>query len=287
MNEFEIIVRSIKDFFSKSILKIALLPLVFTMIIMYILFFAAADFGFDSIQIVIEQSQNGEEVIVNENAPFYYIWATYLIVFLFKYSITSWLVGFLFYTVGSIFIMMFSLFITLIIIGFLTPMILKILHKRHYSHLEIHGHGSLISPLWVLLKSGVIMVLLFILLVPLYFIPLVNIIAINLPLYYFFHKLLNFDVASTLLNDEEYYHVYAKNPTPFRLRTMLLYVISMIPFITLFSAVFYIVYLGHAYYAKLESLRGSVIKDMNDVDLNKGETSSYKTMKEPKTQIEK
>ena len=266
MNEFEIILRSIKDFFTKPILKIALLPLVFTMIIMYVLFFVAADFGFEALQVVIEQSQNGQEIIIDDNAPFYFIWMTHLIVFLFKYSITSWLVGFLFYTVGTIFIMMFSLFLTLVIIGFLTPMILKILHKRHYGHLEIHGHGSLISPLWVLFKSALVMILLFILLIPLYFVPLINIIAFNLPFYYFFHKLLNFDVASTLLNDAEYEEIYEKNSLSFRLRTLLLYTISMVPFITLFTAVFYIVYLGHAYYAKLEKLKRSVIEDKPDVN---------------------
>lgn len=263
MNEIEIISRSIKDFFTKSILKIALLPLIFTMLIMYILFFAAADFGFDALQTVIEQSQNGQEVIVDENAPFYFMWATYLIVFLFKYSITSWLVGFLFYTVGSIFIMMFSVFLTLLIIGFLTPMILKVLHKRHYAHIEIHGHGSLLSPLWVLLKSGVVMLLLFILLIPLYFVPLINILAFNLPFYYFFHKLLNYDVASTLLDDNEYKVIYEKESLGFRMRTLLLYFISMVPFITLFTAVFYIVYLGHAYYIKLEKLRGGSIDDLS------------------------
>lgn len=274
MNEFEIIIRSIKDFFTKSILKIAFLPLLFTMIIMYVLFFIAADFGFEALHVVIEQSQNGEEIIIDEQAPFYFVWATYLIVFLFKYSITSWLVGFLFYTIGSIFVMMFSVFLTLLIIGFLTPMILKILHQRHYSHLEIHGHGSLISPLWVLLKSGMVMIVLFIFLIPLYFIPIINILAINLPLYYFFHKLLNFDVSSTLLNKEEHQKIYENNSLGFRLRTLLLYFISMIPFITLFTAVFYIVYLGHAYYSKLESLRGSVIDEMGDVNLKKNEAKN-------------
>lgn len=287
MNEFEIIIRSIKDFFTKPILKIALLPLIFSMIIMYVLFFIAADFGFDSLQVVIEQSQNGEQVILDEQAPFYFVWMTYLIVFLFKYSITTWLVGFLFYTIGSIFIMMFSVFLTLIIIGFLTPMILRILHKRHYSHIEIHGHGTIIAPLWVLLKSGIVMILLFILLIPLYFIPLINIIAFNLPFYYLFHKLLNFDVASTLLDDSEYKEIYEKDSLGFRLRTVLLYMISMVPFITLFTAVFYIVYLGHAYYSKLEMLRKSVIDEMDNVNL-KEEDKSYEAYKKNRAvQIEK
>ena len=196
--------------------------------------------------------------------PFYFVWTMYVISFLFKYSITSWLVGFLVYTVGTIFMMMFSVFLTILIIGFLTPMILNVLQKRHYSHLETNGFASLLSPLWVLFKSGIIMVLLFILFIPLYFIPLINIVAINLPFYYFFHKLLTFDVSSTILTQEEYYLIRSKESGSFRLRTIFLYFISMIPFITLFSAVFYIIYLGHAYFLELQKLRGIEL-DVSDI----------------------
>lgn len=256
MLEGQVIGLSVKDFFTKPMLKIAILPLVFTMIIMLILFYSAAGYGFETLQIFIEESQNGQEVDIDPNAPFYLVWTMYIISFLFKYSITSWLVGFLVYTVGTIFVMMFSVFLTILIIGFLTPMILKVLHKRHYSHLEINGFGTLMSPLWVALKSALIMILLFILLIPLYFIPLVNIIAINLPIYYFFHKLLTFDVASTILTEDEYQLIHTKKAYAFRFRTLFLYFISMIPSIMLFSAVFYIIYLGHSYFQELQKFRG-------------------------------
>ena len=132
MNEFSLIFRSINDFFSKPMLKIAFIPLLVVLILMYVLFFTAADFGFASLHETMAQAQNGDEIIISDNAPFYFVWFTYLIIFLFKYSITSWIVGFLFYTIGSIFILMFSLFLTLIIVGFLTPMILRVLHKKGF-----------------------------------------------------------------------------------------------------------------------------------------------------------
>ena len=46
MNEIEMIFKSIKDFFTSSMLRIALVPLIITMVILYMMFFAAADFGF-------------------------------------------------------------------------------------------------------------------------------------------------------------------------------------------------------------------------------------------------
>lgn len=255
MLEGQVIGLSVKDFFTKPMLKIALLPLIFTMVIMLVFFYTAAGYGFEALEAYVQQAQAGQEVIVDENAPFYFIWMTSVIAFLFQYSITSWLVGFLLYTVGTIFVMMFSVLLTIIIIGFLTPMILKVLHKRHYSHLELNGFGSLLSPLWVALKSLIIMLVLFIVLIPLYFIPLINILAINLPFYYFFHKLLTYDVASTILTEDEYKVIHDKKAYAFRFRTLFLYFLSMIPSIMLFTAVFYIIYLGHSYFIQLGKLR--------------------------------
>lgn len=265
MIEGEIIALSVKDFFTRPMLKIAILPLVFTLIIMLVMFYMAAGYGFDSLEIYVQQTQNGQDVMIDENAPFYFVWATSLMAFLFKYSITSWLVGFLIYTVGTIFIMMFSVFLTVIIIGFLTPNILKVLHKRHYPHLQINGFGTLLTPILIAVKSFIVMILLFILFIPLYFIPLVNLVAINIPFYYFFHKLLNHDVASTILTENEYKYIHYKKANSFRFRTLLLYFLSMIPSLMLFSAVFFIIYLGHAYFLELEKLK-KLGDNVEDVD---------------------
>ena len=116
MNEIEVIARSIKDFFTSEMLRIALVPLIITMIILYMLFFAAADFGITSLQEIAEHSQNGEEIIIDESAPFYFVWATYLIVFLFKYSFTSWIAGFLFYTIGTVIVLQVSVILSIVVI---------------------------------------------------------------------------------------------------------------------------------------------------------------------------
>lgn len=263
MTEIDIFFRSLKDFFTPKMLKIALLPLLITMFVIYTMFFAAADFGLNSLQEMAQAAENGEEVVLDENAPFYYSW----VLFLFQYSITSWIASFLIYTIGTLVLLQVSVILTLAILGFLTPMILKEVHKRHYSHLSLHGHADLISPLFVLLKSLFVMMLLFIVLIPLYFIPLVQFIAFSLPLYYFFHKLLNYDVSSTLLSKEEFKEIYKKEANAFRLRTLFLYFISMIPFITLFTAVFYVIYLGHAYLVKLDKLYTFEVPDSNNSSL--------------------
>lgn len=262
MNEIEIILKSIKDFFTSSMLKIALVPLIVTMIILYMLFFTAADFGISSLQEIAQASQNGQEVVIDENAPIYIVWMTYLIVLLFKYSFTSWIAGFLFYTIGTVIVLQASVVLSIIVIGFLTPMILKILHRRYYSHLVLHEYGTIPLSIWVLLKSLFMMVFLFIILIPVYFVPILNVLAFSLPFYYFFHKLLNFDVSSTILSKEQFKIIYREEGNNFRLRTLFLYFVSMIPFATLFTAVYYIIYLGHAYFIKLDELtKNELTKD--------------------------
>lgn len=277
MTELDILSKSLKDFLTSRMLRLALVPLIVTMVLLYMLFFAAADFGINSLQAVAEASQNGEEVIIDESAPFYFVWATYLIIFLFKYSFTSWIAGFLLYTVGTILVLKISVILSIVVIGFLTPMILAKIHKRHYSHLTLHGHGTMLSPLWVLLKSGLMMIVLFVILIPLYFIPIINFFAFSLPFYYFFHKLLNYDVASTLLSEKEFKVIYKKEGNQFRLRTALLYFISMIPFVTLFTAVFFVIYLGHAYFIKLDEMYKL---DIPDSKMNNSDESSSKEEKE-------
>ena len=261
MNEIQVFSLSVKDFFTKDILKIAIFPLLFTLCVIFFFFFILADIGYANLQEFIQTAQNGEKIVLADDTPFYLIASTYILVFLFKYTFTSWLIGIIFYTLGTIFIMMFSVFLSILIIGFFTPMILSIIHKRHYSSLIINSYGTFLSSIWILLKSFLFMILFFILLSPLYFIPLINILAINLPFYYFFHKLLTFDLYSNIFNKEEKNIIHGKYASSFRLRTLFLYIISMIPFITMFCAVFYIVYLGHSYFLKLKLLRKTSLAD--------------------------
>lgn len=254
MNEIELFKKSLKDFFTPQMLKLALIPLVITFLVMFVIFMGLADYGLDNLDQVIVQTQNGEEFPIDPNAPFYYVWAVSILTFLLQYSITAWLAGFLLYTVGTYFIMIFSIFTTLIIIGFLTPNIVNVLQKRNYPNIHLHGDDSVFSPIYIAIKSLFIMIILFIVLIPLYFIPIINILAFNLPIYYFFHKMLNFDVSSTMLNNKEFKEIYSRKKGRVRFRTLILYFISMVPFITLFSSVFYIIYLSNGYFEELKML---------------------------------
>jgi len=252
-----ILLLSIKDFFTPKMLKYALLPFIITVIIMYILFFIIAGIGVDNLTTLDVQStqttiQNGVEHTESLTAK---LQGLEIIQFLMSYAITSWIATFLIYTIGSFLTIYASIFIAIIIIGFLTPSVLRELQSRHYNDVEIIGHSNLATTLLSILKWTFVMLMLFILLVPFYFIPLVNIIAFNLPLYYFFHKMLTFDISSNICSYEEAKQVKYFNKTSLRLKTLALYLLSLIPFVIFFTAIFYIIYIGNTYFIEVRRIR--------------------------------
>lgn len=255
MNDINLLKTSIKDYFSKPMLSIVMYPLIGSAIVLYIVFFSIADFGLDKLentQLQIEQQQtqiiNGEVVETDVKQSYT---GSSILDFLLQYTVTSWIVSFLVYTIGLFAIGYISIFISLLIVGLLTPRILAIIQRKHYSSVVVDGYGTVVGGIWKLIKTALIMVLLFFMLIPLYFIPIVNIFAINLPFYYFFHKMLHYDVGSTLMQKENFDKIYYFNKNSMRLKTLFLYSISLIPFVAFFIAVFYIIYLGHTYFIEL------------------------------------
>ncbi|MBD3825058.1 MAG: EI24 domain-containing protein, partial [Epsilonproteobacteria bacterium] len=85
--------------------------------------------------------------------------------------------------------------------------------------------------------------------------PVVNIIAFNIPFFYLFHKMMHYDIASNILTREEAKQIGYFNKNEMRLKSLALYILSLIPFTVFFTAVFFVIYLGHTYFEKAEALR--------------------------------
>ncbi len=229
------------------------------MVIMYIIFFVVAGIGVESLgQMQVQTTettiQNG---IPHTESVSTMIEGSAIIQFLMTYAITSWIATFLIYAIGSFMVLYASIFIAIIVIGFLTPFVLRELQRRHYSDVEMIGYSNIISGLFMVVKWALLMLLMFIVLIPFYFIPLVNIIAFNLPLYYFFHKMIKFDISSNIATKEEDRELNYFLSNKLRLKTLVLYLISLIPFAIFFGAIFYVIYLGHTYFLEVRKLRNS------------------------------
>lgn len=258
MNSREnLLILSIKDFLSAQMLKYALLPFIISMIIMYVFFFLLAGAGLDAlgsldIQSTTTSMQNGVPHTESLQA---HLEGTAIIKFLMSHAITSWIATFLVYAIGGFFTLYVSIIVAVLVIGFLTPFVLKELHLRHYQDVEMIGYSNIITALLSVLKWAAIMLLLFILFVPLYFIPLVNIVAFNFPLYYFFHKVMTYDIATNICTKDEDYLMKYRFGTGLRMKTLALYLISLIPFAIFFGAIFYVIYLGNTYFTGIRQIR--------------------------------
>ncbi|MBU1218024.1 EI24 domain-containing protein [bacterium] len=250
---------SIKDLFTSKMIKYSILPFVVSILLLYTLFFVMAGAGLEQLGTMqIESTQTSiQNGIPHTDSFAATLEGTALVKFLMSHAITSWIATFLVYTIGTLLTLYFSIFVALIVIGFMTPFVLKELHKRHYSDVAMLGHSNIFEGLFLVFKWMFIMIFLFLAFIPLYFIPIVNIIAFNLPLYYFFHKMLTYDVASNICTKEENAKIKFFHASTLRLKTLALYLISLIPFVIFFASIFYVIYLGHAYFLEVRKMRAT------------------------------
>jgi hypothetical protein len=256
-DETNILSKSLKDLFTAKMLQYSLLPFVLSMIILYTLFFIVAGMGVDQLTTLDVSStqttiQNGIPHTESFTAQ---LEGTAIIQFLMSSALTSWIATFLVYTIGSFITLYLSIFVALLVIGFLTHLILKEIQIRHYPDVEMIGYSNTFESILLTLKWVLIMVVLFIVFVPLYFIPIVNVIAFNFPLYYFFHKMMTYDVSSNICTKEEAMKISYFHGSTLRLKTLGLYLTSLIPFVIFFASVFYVIYLGHSYFIEVRKLR--------------------------------
>ena len=264
LNEKDILLLSIKDFFTAKMLKYSLLPFIISIIVMYLIFFYVAGVGLDQIGSLNIQTS---ETTIQNGIPHTDTFSTQLegnaiLEFLMSYTITSWLASFLVYAIGSFFVLYLSIFIAVIVVGFLTPTVLKELQAKHYPNTKLIGHSNFIASMFHIMRWAFIMILLFFMLIPFYFIPIINIIAFNLPLYYFFHKMLNYDISSNICTAEENKQIKYFSKNQLRVKTLGLYLISLIPFAIFFGTIFYVIYIGHTYFLEVKKIRK--IEDLSD-----------------------
>lgn len=272
---------SLKDFFTPYFLGLALLPLIITLSILFVsLSFAMQTLNEKMNSVHIEkttqtytsptQSQTESSVNItfddnkstttslfdiNPMALFESIQSSQVLASMLQNEYLRWILEKIIILIASYFILILAVIIAVIIVGFFTPLVVKKLKSRHYPPFEIKGHGSILYVIWYAVKSFLIMLLLYLVLIPFYFIPVLNIIAFNLPAFYFFHKMLIFDVGSTLNTKEEYLRIKATVGNQILLRTFLMYLLTMVPFVGVFFPLLFVIYLSHIFMNETIELR--------------------------------
>lgn len=229
---------SLKDFLSKKFLTLSFLPLIISIFILGCFLFFGANELYNALK---EGASSGDFSFLDEDRfP--------LIAKILSYKITIWIITALFYMTGSFLVLMISVFIALIVAGFLTPVISQEINKRHYQT-PLNSEVSMIRSLKLMAVEIFKFLGILIITLPFLFVPIVNLFVINIPFFYIYYKFLLIDVASSSLSSEKFELFYKKGGGYlFITATFCFYLISLIPLVGLFLQLFFIIYLTHVTY---------------------------------------
>lgn len=151
---------------------------------------------------------------------------------------------------GSYLVLLFAMIIT----GFMTDSLVKVVRDKHYPGLDYVGHGSTMDMLWKLLKFGLLLFLLFLITIPMLFIPVVNIVWFWLLGFLFFRYSVILDVGQVILPKERFEQT--KGMTNWAPTNFLgsLFLLSNFPLAGLFMPVLGVIGMAHYYFDDLSHL---------------------------------
>jgi hypothetical protein len=250
---FTLVRLSSKDYLNPFFIFISIIPLIVTLVILFTMFGSMMEstwIWLDSLNTATSGGITVEGQPVSSGVEEFW-----LVKLLAEYTFSKWLVMAFFYLSGAYFIIILSVVIAIMIIGLLTPMIVKKVHELHYPHVELKSFGTIIGFMMKLFKTLFVMMFLFILFIPLYFIPLVNIVALNFPFYYFYHVMMLDDVGSNIVDRKEFFTIVDENKPSIYGHTLILFTLAMLPLAGLLLQGFFVIYLSHFFFLEVQKYR--------------------------------
>ncbi len=241
MIKTELFKKSIADFLSPKLLAISVVPFFVTFVLFLYLYLG---FGADAINSFKDSIDNGVVPFLDPDAhP--------ILTYILTIGIFKWLFTIFFYLVGAVAVILLSVILAVVVIGFFTPFIVKVIQKKHYPNFTIKNEDFTLGvTIWHFVKVLTIFVLLFLVALPFLFVPGVNFIAINVPFYYLFHNFLILDVGSSIDSKEEFKTVTKKHKLLFRSTTLTLFGFSLIPLVGMIFQVLFVIILAHQFFVK-------------------------------------
>ncbi|MDR1008379.1 MAG: EI24 domain-containing protein [Campylobacteraceae bacterium] len=238
MNYVEIFSQSVKDFFSKKFLTLSFAPLFIALIILFCLMLLGANEVLNILKTMTIDDVTGLEA----NFP--------ILAKILSFTITHYILTVLIYFLGISLVLTFSVIIGVLTLGFLTPIVVKTLHKKYYSQYELHPVSTpktFVITLSIILKF----LLLLLLIVPLMLIPVINTFAFSAVLFYLFYKLLVFDVASNIVTKQDIKKLLERIRPKLIFICFIFYLLALIPLVGLFLQLFFAIYLTHYFFTVL------------------------------------
>ncbi|MDD3462527.1 MAG: EI24 domain-containing protein [Sulfurospirillaceae bacterium] len=232
---------SLKDYFSKKFMLLSIAPLAIPLVLFgFLLVYVGGEFS-----VMMADSASGQSVVVDQ--------ATHpIIAWLLGFYIVNWLVVTLFYLFGTVFVMLSSLVVAVIVIGLLTPFIVSIIRKRHYPSLQPYNDVSFIDSFFALLWIFAKFLVAFLVALPFLLVPFLNILIFYIPFFYLFYKLMILDMLSCGIADKKTLLGISKEYQTTLLVTLFgFFMLSLVPFAGLFLQTFFVIYLSHFFFQKV------------------------------------
>jgi len=236
------------DFLSLRVLLFSIISLVLT----FLLFMAIFSFLYSSYsgEYDIDFFKSVENIT---HDIFVFMEAYPLFSFIIEHKIIMLLLHYLIYFgVGLLFYYLFVAFYSFIISFFIIYFI-SYLQKKYYTDVKLEGIG-IVSTTFFYLKSILITIILFVIFSPAYIIPALNLL-IFVPIYYFFHKTLVYDVSSVINTKREYKKIKKVNGAELKARTGFCFLLTLIPVFGILLYPYYFLYIGHYLLRETRELR--------------------------------
>lgn len=232
--------QSLKDYFTPKFLGLSAATLLIPLIILFILLILGGGEFFD---ILSQGAQSGDFSFLNGEE--YPILASIL-----KLSIIKWLLVSVFYLFGGLFAVLLSLLIAIAVLGFLTPVVVSTIHKRHYLKYGVLKSMNTTTSTKMIVGAVLKFVLLLIVAIPFMFIPLINFFAINVPFLYLFHQMMVLDVGSNMMDKEHFLKAHKKHFKSLVALSLVFFVVSIVPIVGIFLQLFFAIYYTHFFFQK-------------------------------------
>ncbi len=155
--------------------------------------------------------------------------------------------------VGSYLVLLFAM----VIAGFMSDTLVRVVRDKHYPELEYQGHGSVWRTLGQLALYGGGLLLLLIVTLPVMFVPGLNALWFWWLGFLFFRYSMVLDVGSIILPETLFEREKAlTNWTP-TLLLLVFYVLSVVPLFSLFAPMLAVIALAHYFFERLTMVQAS------------------------------
>ncbi|ASM39839.1 EI24 domain-containing protein [Campylobacter sp. RM12327] len=231
---------SLREFLTKKFILLSTLPLIVSVLILggFLIFG-----GIEFFSMLNDGAKSGDFSFIDE--------AQYpLLTSILAFALTKWLIIAIFYMIGVFFVVIISVVIALIVAGFLTPIATNHLNKKYYHYDRLQGISFFKTSklmMIILLKFCIFLLIS----IPFLFIPVINVIVVNIPFFYLYYKFMLLDVGSNSLNKNDFEILWLRDGgNEFKLSCLVFYIVSLVPLLGLFLQLFFVIFLSNLIYKK-------------------------------------